>query len=42
MCPSRLPSVAANPLLVVAMALKPIAARIRADPASHAFGCNSG
>ena len=40
--PSRRPSVAAKPLLVVASAPNPSAASTRAEPASHGFGSNSG
>src|SRR5205085_11363514 len=41
-CPSRRPSVNANPELVLASALKPSASRARADPASHGFGITNG
>ncbi len=40
--PSRRPSVAANPPLVVASAAKPSEASSRAEPASHGFGSSSG
>ena len=40
--PSRRPSVAANPELVVASAWKPSAASSFADPWSHGFGSSSG
>src|SRR5947208_8194716 len=40
--PSRRPCVNANPELVRATALKPSAARTRAEPASHGFGITNG
>ncbi len=40
--PSRRPSVAANPELVVAMAANPSEANSFAEPASQAFGITSG
>ena len=40
--PSRRPSVAANPPLVVASAAKPSEASSRAEPASHGLGSSSG
>src|SRR3954471_17566686 len=40
--PSARPSVNAKPELVVASALKPSSASIRAEPASHGFGMTNG
>ncbi len=40
--PSRRPSVAAKPLLVVARAVKPSDANSRADPRSHGLGITNG